>query len=60
MVQIATDKAIKIDAPKFNKKKFDAAAKYALTLTKNHEEFYPFINKLLHINFLQCNHQIPF
>lgn len=43
MVQIATNKALKIDAPKFNKKKFEEAVKYALTLTRNHEEFYPLI-----------------
>lgn len=33
MVQIATNKALKISAPKFNKKKFEEAVKYALTLT---------------------------
>ncbi|MBO5165118.1 MAG: HigA family addiction module antidote protein [Lachnospiraceae bacterium] len=43
MVQIATNKALKTDAPKFNKKKFEEAVKYALTLTRNHEEFYPLI-----------------
>lgn len=45
MVQIATNKALKINAPKFHKKKFEEAAKYALTLTRNHEEFYPLIRK---------------
>ncbi len=45
MVQIATNKALKTAAPKFNKKKFEEAAEYALTLTKNHEEFYPLIRK---------------
>lgn len=45
MVQIATNKALKIDAPKFNKKKFEEAVQYALTLTQNHEEFYPLIRK---------------
>ena len=45
MVQIATNKALKVDAPKFNKKKFEAAVQYALTLTKNHSEFYPLIRK---------------
>ena len=45
MVQIATNKALKIDAPKFNKRKFEEAARYALTLTRNHEEFYPLIRK---------------
>ena len=45
MVQIATNKALQIDAPKYNKKKFEDAVKYALTLTRNHEEFYPLIRK---------------
>lgn len=45
MVQIAANRALKIDAPKFNKKKFEAAVKYALTLTRNHDEFYPLIRK---------------
>lgn len=45
MVQIATNKALKIEAPRFNKKKFEEAVKYALTLTRNHEEFYPLIRK---------------
>lgn len=43
MVQIAANKALKTEAPKFNKKRFEDAVKYALTLTKNHEEFYPLI-----------------
>ena len=45
MVQIATNKALTVDAPKFNKKKFEDAVQYALTLTKNHSEFYPLIRK---------------
>ena len=45
MVQIATNKALKIDAPRFNKKKFEEAVKYALTLTRNHKEFYPLIRE---------------
>ncbi len=45
MVQIATNKALAVDAPKFNKKKFETAVHYALTLTKNHSEFYPLIRK---------------
>lgn len=45
MVQIATNKALKMNAPKFNKKKFEDAVKYALTLTRNHERFYPLIKK---------------
>lgn len=43
MVQFAINIALKIEAPKFNKKKFAKAAEYALTLTKKHEEFYPII-----------------
>lgn len=44
MVQIAVNKALKAKAPKFNKKKFGNAVKYALSLTENHEEFYPLIH----------------
>ncbi|MCD8326855.1 MAG: HigA family addiction module antitoxin [Lachnospiraceae bacterium] len=43
MVQIAINEAMKIQAPKFNKTEFECAVKYALTLTENHEEFYPLI-----------------
>ena len=43
MVQIATNKALKVNAPKFNKLKFEKAVSYALTLTENHEDFYPLI-----------------
>lgn len=39
MVQIATNKALKIDAPKFNKNRFSKAVEEALTLTKDHERF---------------------
>lgn len=45
MVQIATNKALLVEAPKYNKRKFEDAVKYALTLTKNHKEFYPLIRK---------------
>lgn len=45
MVQIAINKALTVDAPKFNKKKFEDAVQYALTLTKNYGEFYPLIRK---------------
>lgn len=45
MVQIATNKALKIKAPKFNKKKFEEAVQYALTLTEKHDEFYPLLRK---------------
>lgn len=43
MVQIAVNQALRAEAPKFNKRKFEDAVKYALTLTKNHREFYPLI-----------------
>lgn len=45
MVQIATNKALAIEAPKFNKKKFEKAVNYALTLTQNHQEFYQLIKE---------------
>ncbi|MCM1536453.1 MAG: HigA family addiction module antitoxin [Clostridium sp.] len=43
MVQIAANKVLKIETPKFNKTKFEKAIDYALTLTKNHAGFYPLI-----------------
>lgn len=48
MVQIAINKAINIEAPKFNKTKFKQVIEYALSLTKNHEEFYPLIREAFH------------
>lgn len=45
MVQIAINKAMKIEAPKYNKQKFEEAIEYALTLTSNHEGFYPLIKQ---------------
>ena len=45
MVQIAINKALKIDAPKYNKTKFEKAVEFALSLTKNHKDFYPLIRK---------------
>lgn len=45
MVQIATNIALKIEAPRFDKKKFEEATKFALTLTRNHDDFYPLIRK---------------
>ena len=44
MVQIATNKALKTKAPKFNKDKFEDAIQYALTLTRKHDEFYPLVH----------------
>lgn len=45
MVQIATNKALTINIPKFNKKKFEEAVKFTLTLIKKHEEIYPLIRE---------------
>ncbi len=45
MVQIAINKALHTEAPKFNKAKFNQAIEYALTLTENHEDFYCLIRK---------------
>ncbi len=45
MVQIAINKALNVEAPKYNKLKFEKATEYALSLTKNHKEFYPCIKK---------------
>lgn len=45
MVQIAINKALEFKAPKFNKNKFISAANYALSLTRDHEGFYPKIQE---------------
>ena len=41
MVQIAINQALEINAPKFKREKFNDAIEYALTLTMEHEKFYP-------------------
>lgn len=43
MVQIATNRALSEEAPKYNRKKFEESVDYALSLTRNHQEFYPLI-----------------
>lgn len=43
MVQIAINETLRVDAPKFSKAKFEKAIGYALTLTRNHDTFYPLI-----------------
>ncbi|MFW5668807.1 MAG: HigA family addiction module antitoxin [Acetivibrio ethanolgignens] len=48
MVQIAINRALKTEAPKFNKKKFENAIEYALTQTCNHAGFFPLIKKAFH------------
>lgn len=45
MVQIAINKALKKETPKFNKKKFEQAVEYSLTQTTNHLGFLPLIRK---------------
>ena len=45
MVQIATNKALDVSAPKFNMEKFKKAIEYVLTLTTKHEDFYSGIYK---------------
>lgn len=45
MVQIAINIALKMDAPKYNKKRFEKAVSFALTQTKNHDGFLPAIKK---------------
>lgn len=45
MVQIATNMALTKSAPKYNRALFQKAVQYALSLTKNHSEFYPLLEK---------------
>ena len=45
MVQIAVNQTLKTDIPKYNKKKFEKAVSFALTQTKNHEDFFPAVKK---------------
>lgn len=43
MVQLALYRASKINAPAFNRKLFEKAIQYALTLTKRHKDFFPLL-----------------
>ena len=45
MLQIAINKALAIEAPRFDKRKFETAVDYALTLTTDHTGFYPKIKE---------------
>lgn len=45
MVQIGINQALTIEAPKYNRNKLDTAIAYALSLTKNHKNFYPLIKQ---------------
>lgn len=40
MVQIATNYALREEAPQYNKKRFDEAVNYALNCTSNHSKFF--------------------
>lgn len=43
MIQIAVNLALRVEAPKYNKRKFLNAVEYALTLTSSHNNFYSLI-----------------
>ena len=45
MVQIATNLALKNPAPKFDRNQFNKVVNFALTLTRNHHDFYPLLYK---------------
>lgn len=45
MVQIAINLALRTEAPKFDRKNFEKAVDYALTLTTQHKDFYPLIKE---------------
>lgn len=47
LVQIAINKALEIEAPKFDRKKFDLVTAKALSLTDKHSEFYEILYELL-------------
>lgn len=48
MVQIAINEALKVETPKFNKKKFEEAVEFALTQTCNHQGFLNAIRKVFY------------
>lgn len=50
MVQIAVNKAMTVEAPKYNKREFEKAVEYALTLTRDHANFY----NLIYQRFLEA------
>lgn len=45
MVQIGINQTIKMEIPKYNKKKFEKAVSFALTQTMNHSGFFPVIKE---------------
>nr|MCR5235813.1 HigA family addiction module antidote protein [Lachnospiraceae bacterium] len=46
MVQIAINRALKVESPKYNKKKFEKAVDFALTQTKNYDGFLTEVKKV--------------
>ena len=48
MVQTAINFAIRTEAPKYNQAKFEKAVKFALTLTKKHDNLFPKIKDSFH------------
>lgn len=48
MVQIAINKVLQTDTPKYNKKRFEQAVEYCLTQTTNHSGFLPLIKRELY------------
>lgn len=48
MVQIAINKVLQTETPKYNKKRFEQAVEYCLTQTTNHSGFLPLIKKELY------------
>ena len=45
MVQIAVNQTLKKEIPRYNKRKFERAVSFALTQTRNHEGFFPEVQK---------------
>ncbi|MCR5511143.1 MAG: HigA family addiction module antidote protein [Lachnospiraceae bacterium] len=48
MVQVAINSALADEAPKYNKHSFERAIQYALSLTRDHQDFYPQIREAFH------------
>ncbi len=47
MAQIAVNEALRIDAPKFDKKQLESAVGFAVAQTRNHDGFYPLVREKL-------------
>lgn len=48
MLQVAVNKALETDAPKYNKARFEQAVQFALTQTSNHDGFYDVVREEFH------------